>query len=343
MKLTFPILTLCIGGAQRMLAEVTNGLVARGHDVTILMPPQGDVDYPVQARIIRTKEPSLRPEDYPVSDVIVSNYYLTVSSAALASASGKGLHVRFSLCYEPTFLPDNHLTFPTYQFTDKVIVLSEWQRQIIALNHGISGRIVPVGVSATFRNLHRREQNTNLQITAIVRHAEGKWSWHRDQPYLITELERICASRPGVVVNLICPARELSISPTLQRLQKSGRFVFHSPETDEALRDVYNMTDIFVNSSTYDSASIPGLEAMKCGAALVTTYSGGNADYCRHMDNCLLSYRYESRLAYDVLRLIDDAQLRRRLAESGEREAEKWTWENSVEKFDSAIRAFTGN
>lgn len=99
----------------------------------------------------------------------------------------------------------------------------------------------------------------------------------------------------------------------------------------------YNETDIFVNSSTYDSASIPGLEAMRCGAALVTTYNGGNMDYCRHEQNGLMSYRYENRLAADISRLIEDADLRRRLAAAGEIEAAKWTWERSVDAFERVL------
>ncbi|WP_249597710.1 glycosyltransferase [Peribacillus frigoritolerans] len=83
---------------------------------------------------------------------------------------------------------------------------------------------------------------------------------------------------------------------------------------------------------------IPGLEAMKCGAALVTTYNGGNLDYCRHEDNALISYRYENRLGNDILRLIEDPSLRTRLAHSGEKEAEKWTWERSVTAFEHALQ-----
>lgn len=281
MRFTFPILTLCIGGAQRVLAEVTNGLVNMGHDVTILMPTQGEVEYPVRARIVRTPDSVIHAEDYPDADVIVSNYYTTVPSAAAASANGKGVHVRFPLCYEPTFLPDNHITFDSYHLTDKFIVLSRWQQQILQLNHGIEARIAPVGVSDVFHNDHRREHHSTTHVTAIVRHAEGTWSWHRQQPYLVRELERVCQERPDTVINLICPRKELDLSSTLQHLRDQGRFRFHSPETDEELCSVYNDTDIFVSASVYDSASMPGLEAMKCGAAVVTTYSGGNADYCR--------------------------------------------------------------
>ncbi|MFO7264209.1 MAG: hypothetical protein A6D91_07325 [Bacillaceae bacterium G1] len=76
---------------------------------------------------------------------------------------------------------------------------------------------------------------------------------------------------------------------------------------------------------------------MQCGAAFVTVYNSGNADYCRHEVNCLMSYRYENRLFYDLDRLIHNPELRSRLAREGEKEAAKWTWERSVHAFETAI------
>lgn len=339
MKLTFPILTLCLGGAQRMLAEITNGLVERGHDVTILMPLQGKVDYPIKSKLVRTKtDYTVEESDYPKSDVIISNYYLTVPSAHAASQKGKGTHVRFSLCYEPTFLPDNHVSFPTYYLTQHLIVLSQSQQQLIYVDHGIKGHIVPVGISSSFKNMHIRNMDSPLQISAIVRKPEGGFSWHREQDYLIRQLEMVKTKHPDVIINFFCPPDEFSDSPILKGLKATNKFRFFTPADDVELCYHYNHTDIFVNSSIYDSASIPGLEAMKCGAAFVTTYNGGNFDYCRHEENGLMSYRYENRLGHDVLRLIEDKSLRTRLAESGEKEAAKWTWERSVTAFEQAIQ-----
>jgi len=337
MKFTFPILTLCLGGAQRMLAEITNGLVERGHDVTILMPLQGKVDYPIKAKLIRTNN-TIQERDYPKSDVIISNYYLTVPAAHEASQNGKGMHVRLSLCYEPTFLPDNHISFPTYYLTQHLIVLSRSQQHLIYVEHGIQGHIVHVGISSTFKNMHIRNNNSPLQISAIIRKPEGGFSWHREQDYLLNHLAIVKKKHPEVLINLISPPDEFNNSPALRELKAQGNFKFFTPANDKELCHHYNHTDIFVNSSIYDSASIPGLEAMRCGAAFVTTYNGGNLDYCRHEENALMSYRYENRLSHDILRLIENQPLRSKLAVAGEKEAIKWTWDKSVNSFEQTIQ-----
>jgi len=337
MKYTFPVLNLSIGGAQRMLAELVNGLAQRGHDVTVLLPPGEPIEYPLRARVIRSSGASITAADFPKGDVIVSNFYTTVPAAQLASQHGKGLHVRLSLCYEPAFLPHSPLSFPSYHATPHLLVLSTWQQKIIQLNHGIRGHIVPVGVGPSFRNLGIRRPEDPPHIAAILRKPEGGFSWHRDQDTLIQALIQVKNRFPNIAVSLFCPPGELATSPILQHMASTGPFRVLTPKDDAELCYHYNEAHIFVSSSTYDAASLPGLEAMKCGAALVTAYSGGNADYCQHEANCLMSYRYENRLAHNVLRLIQDPTLRAMLAREGEREASRWTWERSVNAFEAAV------
>jgi len=334
---TFPILTLCKGGAQRLLVEITNSLARKGHGVTILMPNNGVVEYPVESEIRRTGGAILSERDYPAADVIVSNYYLTISSAVAASERGKGTHVRYSLCYEPPVLPDNVNSYPSYHETNRLIVISDWQKELMRLLYGIESFVVPPGVDSVFSNHNGRSARPRLTIAAVLRIPEG-YSLHRGQEYLIEELDRIKESHPQIEVQYITPPNEFAASPTLLRMSASNRYRFFTPADDLALAAYYNRADIFVTPSTYESFGMPGLEAMRCGAALVAIYSGGNMDYCRPEENCLISYRHERRLRGDILRLIEDAPLRERIAAAGERDAKGWTWERSSDLFVDAVQ-----
>lgn len=332
-----------------MLAELVNRTGSRGHDVTVLMPPSGTVDFDVTAPIIRSKSDELTAEDYPHADVIVSGWYTSIPSAQKASENGKGVHVRLSLTYEPLAVTENHLSYPSYNVTDKVMVISGWHRQQIKLNHGIDARIVPPGVSDTFRNLQLRDaEPAGKKIFAVVRHVIPNHGWHRDQGYLIDQLKHVKRMCPDVSLNLICPPREFAISPELQRL-RHGRllrfftkdtFRIHTPEDDEQLCRIHSSADIFVNASILETFCLNGLEAMRCGAALVTTYAGGNVDYCRHGINSLVSNRYENRLAKDIMALIEDHDLRGRLAQQGEDDSKPWTWDRSAQAFEDAVSEF---
>ncbi|MCF6136895.1 glycosyltransferase family 4 protein [Pseudalkalibacillus berkeleyi] len=323
-----------------MLVELANGLSRKGHDVSFLMPPNGVIEYPVNVNVIRTAGHIIRATDIPKSDVIVSNFYTLTNTCQEASLSGKGTHVRISLCYEPVFLPDHEASFKSYHVSKNLVVLSDWQQQLVKLNHGIEGKIVPVGVSNLFKNLGIRRSTKRVQVSGILRIPEGGYSWHREQEYLIEAFTALKRKYPSVIFNIITPPSELRSSVTLRKIHANRLFNSMTPNDDQQLNQFFNNTDIFVSASTYDTASLPGLEAMKCGAALATVYSGGNMDYCRHEENCLLSYRHENRLIQHVSSLIDNPGLRNKLAIAGEQEAIKWTWARSVNHFENALETF---
>ncbi|MBW4081071.1 glycosyltransferase family 4 protein [Paenibacillus sp. S150] len=337
MRITFPILTLSRGGAQRMLAELVNRLTELEHRVIVLMPPGGIVEYEIRCPIIFSGAARISEDDFPEGDVIISNFFSTVSVAQRASRQGKGIHIRLALCYEPTFLPDNNESFASYHHSPNLLVLSRWQQGIIRLNHGIKGRIVPIGVSSDFKNMHIRNPQRKFVVSTIMRKPEGGFSDHREQEYLLQQLNLVKARHPEVQLYLITPPGEFAESPALQALMGDGRYHLRTPSNDEELCYHYNESDIFVSSSTYDSGSLPGLEAMRCGAALVTVYSGGNLEYCVHGHNCLMSYRYENRLAEDVAALIRDQEQRDRLARNGEADSLRFTWERSVQIFQAEL------
>ncbi|MBY6036291.1 glycosyltransferase family 4 protein [Fictibacillus nanhaiensis] len=319
-----------------MLAELINHLTRMGHDVKIVMPSFGLVEYTILANIIRVPNSVPKASDFPVSDILVSNYYTTVPEVEAASRAGKGKHVRLSLCYEPTFLPENNVSFRSYHLTPHVFVLSKWQQDIILLNHGIKGSIIPVGVSSAFKPLGIRKGN-GLNISAVMRKTEDGYSSHREQDFLVDQLYQVKVANPSVKINFITPPNEFHTSDSLQKLKLAPWVNFYTPADDIELNYHLNQTDIFVNSSTYDSASLPSLEAMKTGAAVVTTYAGGNTDYGKHGVNCLMSYRYEEKLSKQVTELIQNQTLRNRIAAAGMQEAQKWTWERSSRLFHQAL------
>ncbi|AJS57464.1 glycosyltransferase family 4 protein [Paenibacillus sp. IHBB 10380] len=338
MRFTFPILTLCHGGAQRMLVEITNRLTKGGHEVYIVMPKQGVIKYDIYSNLVHTTHTELYESDFPISDIIISNFYTTVPVAEQASKNGKGIHIRLSLCYEPTFLTENHVSFPSYHMVPNLLVLSGWQQQMIFNNHGIYGSIVPVGVNYFFKNLKiRSETEQSVNVSAIIRMPEGGFAWHREQNYLIEQLTKVKTQFPSVQINLISPPGEYYQSPILQTLKDTGYFVIYTPADDLELRYHYNQTDIFVSSGTYDTGSLPGLEAMRCGAALVTLYAGGNTEYAVNEVNCLMTYRYENKLATDIIRLLENPALRKELAMKGERDSYHFSWERSYTAFERAV------
>ncbi|MNE55917.1 hypothetical protein D3C80_1507880 [compost metagenome] len=56
-----------------------------------------------------------------------------------------------------------------------------------------------------------------------------------------------------------------------------------------------------------------------------------------HGHNCLMSYRFENRLAQDIVTLIRDQKLRERIASRGEQDSRRFTWERSMQIFQAEL------
>ena len=107
---------------------------------------------------------------------------------------------------------------------------------------------------------------------------------------------------------------------------------------DEAMRAFYNRVAVFVLPSDYEGWGLPAAEAMACGAAVVTTRSGGVEDFAVHGENALLvPPRDPEALADAIASLLDDHDLRRRIAHRGAQTARQMSWDRSVDELEAIL------
>ncbi len=88
---------------------------------------------------------------------------------------------------------------------------------------------------------------------------------------------------------------------------------------------LYRNNDIFVFASTWrEPFGLTHLEAMASGTPVISTCDGGHGEFLRHMENALTFEKGNAReLAARILTLVQDGELRGRLALSGRREVEE--------------------
>lgn len=110
------------------------------------------------------------------------------------------------------------------------------------------------------------------------------------------------------------------------------RYSYHPKLSFKELGNLYATSDIALCPSWYESFPLPPLEAMASGTAVVTT-DYGTEDYAFHEKNALvIGTRQIAQMVEAVCRLIEDEQLRDRLAIAGREIAEKFTWDRAVER-----------
>ncbi|MBC7293526.1 MAG: glycosyltransferase family 4 protein, partial [Thermoleophilia bacterium] len=123
---------------------------------------------------------------------------------------------------------------------------------------------------------------------------------------------------------------------TAQPPARPAGTVYVRPE-QHVLRELYRGATVFVSGSHYEAFSLPPLEAMACGCPVVTTANAGVLEYAVDGQNCLLAeIGNPQSLAEQVMRLLDEPQLRQRISRGGLETANRYRWENII----PALRGF---
>ena len=95
--------------------------------------------------------------------------------------------------------------------------------------------------------------------------------------------------------------------------------------------EILRKSDIYVCNSEYESFGLPTLEAMTCGAAVITTDTGGMRDFVKENENGLIVKKHNTAdLVEKIEMLINDKELRIRIAKNGLETAKTMNWDESV-------------
>ena len=120
------------------------------------------------------------------------------------------------------------------------------------------------------------------------------------------------------------------IDTTLQRLNLGQRLHFTGYVDDTDLPALYSAAELFVFPSLYEGFGLPPLEAMACGAAVVTSNTSSLPEVVG--DAAVLIDPYDvSALADAMDRLLSDAALRADMQQRGLAQAARFTWKRTAQ------------
>lgn len=316
MKVVIPVGDLHIGGGCKVLVDIANALMDRGHEAEIVMPQTGTVKYEVRCKL--TIIPSLSMEYIPYGDIILPNFYTTVRPAFDAWPNQT---VRLSLGFEPYWVPDKVEALRTYQYDIPIISISSWLDDQI------------------FNHVNKRSKVINLGIDPNVFYPETEpKEFDRNKPKVILYIARdpvdyqlkgfqdfadameiVKKEYPWpFIVHLICPERELSL-PGIP-------YKTFSSQDEKEMAEFYRSADLFVSSSWIEAFSLPPLEAMACGTPVITTNSGGVLDFCSDLENAFITLpKNPHSLASGILSIMFSDILSKKLIAGGLQSARKFT------------------
>jgi glycosyltransferase involved in cell wall biosynthesis len=320
-----------IGGGARILLEHANRLHVRGHDVLVIahFPKPNWLDLRAGYRHVPAGiglADALEP-----CDLVVCGYWDQVG-AARAAAVAPVVHFEQG---------DFHL------FED----IPPAARGLVQTNMDLADATTTVSarVASVLRDRYGLEDVgvVHNAVDASVFRADG--ARRAGAPYLL------CVGWDGNAFKGIADVRALwrrarEEHPDLDLVWVTPRppvepmgTVVVAPSQDE-LASIYRGASVYLCASHYESFPLPPLEAMACGAPVVTTANVGVLEYARHGENALVVPVGDvAAMLAAVERVLDEPELAPALRSGGASTAASFSWDRIIDDLEVRYRDIAGS
>tara|TARA_B100000686_G_scaffold201256_1_gene208157 strand:+ start:894 stop:1976 length:1083 start_codon:yes stop_codon:yes gene_type:complete len=344
-----------ISGGNRALFEYANRLKERGHlvrwfilakpiklyrldhwyrffkrNVSVLSPDIIDwVDNKIPIEILSVNDASLIPD----ADILLATAWQTAEFSASLPLS-KGVKFYFIQHHESLWAKNKSKAKKTYHLPLRKMVISTWLKEVIKKNYKQDSEafITPVNEIVFYKEKNNEQGNYRV----CIMHHDYDWKGYRDGIEAVKKVrEENCK------IELVVFGEKLK-DPTPLYNQAGFKFEYHYRPTGETLRKIYSSCGTYLCSSWYEGLGMPSMEAMMCGAALVTTDTGGSRDYALNEETALVSTpKNPDRLAKNLIRVLTNNSFRLQLAEKGYQKIKKFSWdancENLIKYFEDSL------
>ncbi len=216
----------------------------------------------------------------------------------------------------------------------RIMTVSESSKRDIVAQMGVRSdqlSVVPIGVDqARFRPLPGVARRPGRLMTTASADVPLK-----GLVPLLEALAKLRTERDADLVVIGKPRPDSRVDETIERLDLHGAVQFVSGVSDERLVQLYAEASVAVVPSLYEGFSLPAVEAMACGAPLVTTTGGALPEVVgTDGDTALLVPPGDpAALALALGRALDDADLATRLSVAARhRVLERFTWRACAEQ-----------
>lgn len=215
----------------------------------------------------------------------------------------------------------------TYRLGFINIVISDWLKEIVDGCTTIPSILIknPVDVDVYCSKV---DPKMRRQHSISFLYHEGK---HKGAIYAIAAIEKLKRKYPDLEVNSFGTAKAPANMPQYVNYKYCA--------SQEQTVEIYNRSAVFLCATVAEGYGLTGLEAMACGAALVSTDYQGVHEYAINGVNAFLSpVKDVDALVSNVSKLFDDDELRYQIAEAGTKSVQKdFNWDVAVDKFEKAI------
>jgi len=337
-KITFLCPHLRIAGGVRAILTYADRLTEAGHEVKVVVPAKGRAR--AGWRALRGVGPSWipgfrarvvwvdrwRPSALPDGNVLVATAWQ--SAGAVADAPARcGAKFYFVQHYESLYHGQAEAVDTTYRLPLRKIVISTWLRDIMRERFASEAEILVTPVDPVL--FHAVPVTvTSSRPRVLMLHHDYAWKGTADGFETVARVKKRVPDLHLVGFGVSAPQAP------------SGYDEFHADPPQDRLAALYSGCEIYLCPSWDEGLGMPPMEAMACGAALVTYDNGGCRDYAYDDETALVARRRDvSDLAAKLERLASDDDLRRRIATAGSAFVRNtFDWGRAVRRMEAIFR-----
>lgn len=340
-------------GGNKVIYEYANGLSARGHEVTLLHfaaaePRVSARTWQGKIRPMRYFGLALRgdwrPDNWfalhpsvkvalvptpsrffmPRMDAYVAGWWSTAERlAGLRKLPGRRLYL---IQHLETWAGPEDDVMATWRLPLEKIVIARWLQKI-GEDLGESCHYIPNGLDFEHFGCDVQTENREAQRIAMLYNDRVDW---KGSPDGVAALELLKIRYPDLEVDIFgVHERPETLPAWMNYLQQP---------TQDALRQMYNRAAIFLAPSHSEGWGLPPCEAMQCGTAVVATDIGGHREFCVDGETALMvPAQNPAAMAAAAVRLIDDRELRIKIATMGHERIQRFTWKAAVDAFERVL------
>ena len=343
MKIAFIIPGGGRSGGVKCTVKVANGLLHRGHKVRILVKKVGKSPRAQLRKLwLRTRykdgsswidmfeEPveefdNIERCDFENNEIVVASGWWAATELRRLSNNGiiKVHHVRGILNYA------DQMRAAWDENVPKIVVASYIEEVIKQTCDQKVYAIIPDGIdeSEFYPSVPEDQRNG---IGTIF--GQG---YHKDPDTVLGVLRHLRKNRPQT------PQRVFSIH---RKPKDVPRKIFHRLPPLEKAREIYSLSQVWFLGSCSEGFGLPILEAMACGCAVVSTSCGGPQDIIENGENgFLVDVGDVEHIVDRINELLDNVELRKRFIANSKETLKKFSWENSIDKLETALSNLEGS
>ena len=338
MRIVFMCPPESFSGGERVICIYANKLAERGHDVIAVMPHDRSPSLYDRARALRHGRWLSRPKrklsfydgarfeihrfdgipTVPDADAVIATWWETAEWVwSLSESKGRKFHLvqDYEIWGGNPARVDRALSLKTEK-----IVVSEWLRALLSRYIGQSATLIPNSVDTAKFSAPQRGKQPVFTVGFVYHGLPSKGA-----DIAIAAINRARLTIPEM--------RVLSFGSSLPN-NLPPRTTFKHMANDAEMAAIYASCDAWLFSTRIEGFGLPMLEAMACGASVLTTRRlslpevGGDAvAYCGVG---------AGDIAAALSDLFDDPERRAQLSAAAQLRAKEFTWAASAAKHRDA-------